>query len=186
MGEINSEECKNEIKHFFKEDKKFNNRVVTVFSGVAILLLMVMSDELHLQDGVVFCSMLFSLICFFIVFTGQLINNEMAMGAICCSKENDEPEKTENTIKKVFKIATGLLILFFVGLIAMLYTFTSNIYAEKCGSSGENGQVKSYVMYHKNYYKNHGDFEGIKKHGDKKFREEGRKEHGPKRVSEKK
>jgi len=114
------------LESFHKENKAFNEKVISTFSISAIPLLIGLSDKLDLSNNIIFVFLLVSLLLFLTVFIAQIISNTLAIKA-CDHGLRKDYEKSNSYFEKTDCFENWILGIFFIAIIISLGMFITNI-----------------------------------------------------------
>lgn len=124
--EFDKEDYKNQLLNAHKENKAFNDKVISTTSIAAIPLLVNLSEKLQLTNNLIYWLFLSSLILFVGIFIFQIINNILATKG--CDKGLEENYSISNWFfDKTDKIEMFIYILFFIALCLSMVMFIINL-----------------------------------------------------------
>lgn len=124
--EFDEGEYKNQLLNAHKENKAFNDKVISTTSIAAVPLLINLSEKLYFNNCLIYWLFLVSLILFVGIFLFQIINNILATKG--CDKGLEKNYSISNWFfDKTDKIEIGIYIFFFIALLLSLIMFIINL-----------------------------------------------------------
>lgn len=122
MNEKEKQNYRNILLECHKENKDFNDKVISTFCAASIPFLLTLSKDLNLFNNMVFSFFLMSLLIFTFTFLFQIINSILAMKG--CDKGLQEKYSLSNWFfDKTDKIEIGIIISFVVAIVFTFLTF---------------------------------------------------------------
>lgn len=124
--EFDEGEYKNQLLNAHKENKAFNDKVISATSIAAVPLLINLSEKLYFDNCLIYWLFLASLLLFVGIFLFQIINNILATKG--CDKGLEKNYSISNWFfDKIDKIEIGIYIFFFIALLLSLIMFIINL-----------------------------------------------------------
>ena len=124
--EFDKNDYRNQLLNAHKENKAFNDKVISTTSIAAVPLLINLSEKLYLSNILIYGLFLLSLTLFVGIFVFQIINNILAIKG--CDKGLEENYSISNWFfNKTDKIEMFIYILFFIALCSSFVMFIINL-----------------------------------------------------------
>ena len=114
------------LKDSHKENKAFNDKVISAASVAAIPLLINLSDKLNFSFTYIYWMFIASMILFLVVFIYQLVNNIIALKG-CDKGLNYNYEASNECFNKTDKNEIAIYVLFFIAIIISFIMFIINL-----------------------------------------------------------
>lgn len=140
------------LKDSHKENKAFNDKVISATSVAAIPLLINLSDKLNFTFTYIYWMFIASMILFLVVFIYQLVNNIIALNG-CDKGLNSKYEESNKDFIKTDKNEIIIYILFFNAIIISFIMFIMNLNNNINTEKSTKTNIKREVIMDKNDFK---------------------------------